>query len=124
MTSAPDCCITFFDIISTSRFSFRRQGSRFKADSLIDKIKYLYSTSDKYTYLMLQEKNIQGSAKNYNRIKRIKRSGFSYVCREPRNGQLAKMGCFHQFLLLSFFMVSFAVRSQVICCGSKVGYFY
>ena len=96
MTSAPDCCITFFDIISTPRFSFRRQGSRFKADSLIDKIKYLYSTTDKYTYLMLQEKKIQGSAKNYNRIKRIERSGFSYVCREPRNGQLAKMGSFHQ----------------------------
>ena len=29
MTSAPDCFITFYDIIITSRFDFRQQGSKF-----------------------------------------------------------------------------------------------
>ena len=37
-------------------------------------IKCLYSSWDKNTYLMLQDKKIQGLAKNYNRIKRIQRS--------------------------------------------------
>ena len=29
ITSAPDCFITFYDVIATSRFGFRQQGSRF-----------------------------------------------------------------------------------------------